>query len=66
MSNINITQEEISDKFGKLKIDKSPGTDFMHPRALYEVRDAIAYPSWVIFNDPLIPAIFHSTGKWQM
>ena len=45
MSNINTPQEEILDKFDKLKIDKLPGTDLIHPRALHEVRDATACPS---------------------
>ena len=46
-----ITQEDICTKLAKLKIDKSPGPDQLHPRILYETHDVIAYPSFLIFRN---------------
>ena len=33
--------------------DKSPGPDQLHPRILYETRDVIAYPLFLIFKKSL-------------
>ena len=43
MSDIIVTQEDIYDKLcrPKLKTDKSPGVDMLHPRVLFETRDII-------------------------
>jgi len=45
-----ITKEDICTRLAKLKIDKSPGPDQLHPRILYEIRDVIAYPLFLIFS----------------
>ncbi|CAC5401944.1 unnamed protein product [Mytilus coruscus] len=37
-------------KLNKLKIDKSAGPDGLHPKVLYEVRHAIFYPLFKIFD----------------
>ena len=33
-----------------IKIGKSPGPDQIHPRILYETRDVVYYPLFLIFN----------------
>jgi len=33
-----------------LKIDKSPGPDSLHPRLLFEIKESIAEPLSIIFN----------------
>ena len=37
-------------KLKGLKIDKSPGSDGMHPRILKELSDTIASPLCILFN----------------
>ena len=36
-----------------LKIDKSPGPDSLHPRLLFEIKESIAEPLSIIFNQSL-------------
>jgi len=48
-----LTQEDIYIRLTKLKTDKSPGPDQLHPRILYETRDVIAYPLFLIFSKSL-------------
>jgi len=45
-----ITQEDICTRLAKLKIDKSPEPDQLHPRILCETREVIAYPLFLIFR----------------
>ena len=52
-----VTQEDIYMRLAKLQTDKSPGPDQLHPRILYETRDVIRYPLFLIFNKSL------ETGK---
>ena len=52
-----LTQEDIYTRLDKLQTDKSPGPDQLHPRILYETRDVIAYPLFLIFRKSL------DTGK---
>ena len=44
-------------RLAKLQTDKSPGPDQLHPEILYETRDVIPYPLFLIFNKSL------ETGK---
>jgi hypothetical protein len=37
-------------KFNKLKTGKSAGLDGLHPNVLYEVKGAICYPLYVLFD----------------
>ena len=37
-------------KFNKLKTGKSAGLDGLHPKVLYEVKGAICYPLYVLFD----------------
>jgi len=50
MDDIEITVEEVKEKLDKLKVNKSPGPDMLHPRVLYELREEIVYPLVKIFN----------------
>ena len=47
---LNITEDAIREKLNKLKINKSPGPDSMHPRVLHEVREALVKPFTTIFK----------------
>ena len=49
-----LTQEDICTRLDKLQIDKSPGRDQLHPRILYETRDVITFPLFLIFNKSLV------------
>ena len=48
--NVVISDEKIKLKLEKLKIDKSPGLDGIHPKLLYELKDFIIKPLGVIFR----------------
>ena len=50
MSDIFISQDDVLKKLCKLKTDKSAGIDDLHPKVLFEVREAICYPLYKIFN----------------
>ena len=45
-----ISASDIYDKLCQLKTGKSPGPDQLHPRILYETRDVVVYPLFLIFN----------------
>ena len=53
LNNINITEDMVNKKLKKLKINKSPGPDKLHPRALREMSDAITKPITIIFRTSL-------------
>ena len=40
-------------KLKKIIPNKSPGTNLLHPRVIYEVREVIAYPLTLLFNKSL-------------
>ena len=48
MRDVQFTVEDIIDKLAKLKLNKSPGLDLLHPKVLYETRKVIAYPLFLI------------------
>jgi len=48
-----VTEDDIYKKLLELKIDKSPGPDLIHPRVLYETRNVIARPLFLIFRKNL-------------
>jgi len=47
----------------KLKLNKSPGLDLLHPRVLYETRKIIAYPLFLIYNKSISVAAIPSDWK---
>jgi len=42
--------DDIINRLKKIKINKSPGPDIIHPRILYETADQIAYPLKMLFK----------------
>jgi len=42
--------DDIINRLKKIKINKSPGPDTIHPRILYETADQIAYPLKMLFE----------------
>ena len=48
-----VTEDDISKKLIQLKIDQSPGPDLIHPGVLYETRDVIIRPPFLIFRKSL-------------
>jgi len=48
---INFSESQILDKLNQLNCTKSPGPDRIHPRILYELREYIAYPLKLIFEE---------------
>ncbi|CAJ0962937.1 unnamed protein product [Ranitomeya imitator] len=49
----NLTQEEVRNRLNKIKIDKSPGPDGIHPRVLRELSNVIDKPLFLIFRDSI-------------
>jgi hypothetical protein len=64
MHEININLESVKTKLGKLKIDKSPGVDHLHPRIMYEAREQLALPLMIIFNKSLATSLIPE--DWRM
>ena len=53
LNDINITENTVIAKLNKLKTNKSPGPDKLHPRVLREVSDVIAKPLTIIFKNSI-------------
>jgi len=53
MPDMVISKEIIESKLARLKTDKLPGLDQLHPRVLYECRDVISYPLYIIYMKSL-------------
>ena len=49
LDNIDITQEMVLKKLKKLKINKSPGPDAIHPRVIHKVSESISINLTIIF-----------------
>ena len=63
MPDMVITKEIIECKLARLKTDKSPGLDQLHPRVLYECRDIISYPLYIIYMRSLSLGILPTDWK---
>jgi len=50
-TSIIFSESQILDKLSKLNCTKSPGPDAIHPRVLFELREYIAYPLKIIFEE---------------
>ena len=50
IDNINITYETVLKKLKKLKINKSPGPDTIHPRVIHEIAESVSTPLAIIFS----------------
>ena len=57
MSDVILNCDMIEAKLAKLKTDKSPGLDQLHPRILYELRDTVSYSLLLIFQKSLSSGI---------
>jgi len=53
LNDIEITEDEVFRKLDKLKVDKSPGGDNIHPKLLFELRHVLAAPLTAIYNKSL-------------
>ena len=47
--NLDITEHDVLQKLAKLKVDKSPGVDGIHPKLLFELRHELAKPIAELF-----------------
>ena len=63
MTPLSLTEDIVLKKLSQLKLGKSPGLNQLHPRILYETRDVIAYPLYLIFNKSLQTGILPSDWK---
>ena len=50
INDINITEEQIVKKLKKLKVNKSPGPDSVHPRVINELAETLSVPLVIIYN----------------
>jgi hypothetical protein len=50
LNDINITEETVTKLLDTVNTAKSPGGDGIHPRVLYECRQALAKPLCILFN----------------
>ena len=50
---IQFSENDILQILNKLKTDKSPGPDELLPRLLFEVKDEIVYPLYILFRRSL-------------
>ena len=64
MDNITFTDIDVMSQLNKLKLDKSPGPDMLHPRVLHELREVLAKPLTVLFNQSLQQGIL--PDDWKM
>jgi len=53
LDNIDVTVDEVLKNLSCLKTNKSAGPDSFHPKVLFEVRQSISYPLYVLFNKSL-------------
>ena len=53
ISNIDITENMVKEKLKAIKVNKSPGPDNIHPRALHEIKDSISEMITIIFSTSL-------------
>ena len=58
MLEVEFTVDDIIDKLAKLKLNKSPGLDLLHPRVLHKT----VYPLYLIFNKNISSAT--SPSDW--
>ena len=53
LSDIDITENMVKEKLKAIKVNKSPGPDNIHPRALHEIKDSISEMITIIFSTSL-------------
>jgi len=63
MPDMVINKEIVESKLARLKTDKSPGLDQLHPRVSYECREVISYPLYIIYMKSLSLGIVPTDWK---
>lgn len=63
IDSINITKEKINKVLQRLKINKSPGPDGIHPRVVKEMREELLEPLRILFNSSLEEGIVPEDWK---
>jgi hypothetical protein len=63
MGPLTVSVNEVRDMLLRLKVDKSPGMDGLHPRFLKELADELAIPLCLIFNQSLVNNIVPDDWK---
>ena len=53
LENIEITEDMVLKKLKKLKTNKTPGPDRIHPRVLHDIADSISVPLTILFKSSL-------------
>lgn len=53
LEDISVTPEDVLRALNKLKSDKSPGPDAIHPKILCETKEVLCYPLYLIFSQSL-------------
>ena len=53
LKDLVINKDMVLTLLQNLKTDKSPGPDSLHPRLLFEIKESIAEPLSIIFNQSL-------------
>ena len=60
----NFDLDDITNRLKKLNVNKSPGSDLIHPRILYETAYQIAYPLKLIFESSFSKKCLPSEWKY--
>ena len=53
LEDLQITEDMVDEKLKKLKVNKSPGPDYIHPKVLNSTADSLKLPLSIIFNTSL-------------
>ena len=53
MLELKITCDKVTKLLMKLKVDKSPGLDNLHPRFMKETAEALSEPLTILYNQSL-------------
>jgi hypothetical protein len=53
LKDLVINKDMVLKLLQNLKTDKSPGLDSLHPRLLFEIKESIAEPLSILFNQSL-------------
>jgi hypothetical protein len=63
LKDLVINKDMVLKLLQNLKTDKSPGPDSLHPRLLFEIKESIAEPLSILFNQSL--ALKTVTKEWK-
>ena len=63
LTNMEFTEEDVKKKLKKLKPEKSPGPDGMHPKVLVELSDYLAKPLTILYHRSLQESIVPEEWK---